>query len=145
VRHVIASWEKTVMKPFSPIVPEAQKPVYKRFKFAPAVEMGDLILVSGQIGFGPDMRLPEAFADQLENAFRNMEMILKEAGASLSDVVSLNSYHVGDLEAHMPAFVEVQSRLLGEPHPAWTAVGVTQLAVKGAHVEVSAIASRKRT
>lgn len=130
------------MKPFTAIVPEAQKPVYKRFRFAPAVEVGDLILVSGQIGFGPDRTLPTAFADQVENAFRNMQLILEEAGVSLSDVVSLNSYHVGDLEAQMADFIEVQSRMLGEPHPAWTAVGVTQLAVKGAHVEISAIASR---
>jgi len=130
------------MKPFSPIVPEAQKGTYSRFRFAPAVETGDLIVVSGQLGFGADRSLPAAFADQVANAFRNIELILQEAGASLSDIVSLNSYHVGDLEAHLADFIEVQSRMLGEPHPAWTAVGVTQLAVKGAQVEISAIVRR---
>jgi enamine deaminase RidA (YjgF/YER057c/UK114 family) len=130
------------MKPFSPIVPEAQKGTYKRFKFAPAVETGDLIVVSGQIGFGADRSLPAAFAAQVENALKSLQLILEEAGASLSDVVSLNSYHVGDLEAQLADFIEVQSRMLGEPHPAWTAVGVTQLAVKGAQVEISAIARR---
>jgi enamine deaminase RidA (YjgF/YER057c/UK114 family) len=130
------------MKPFSPIIPEASRGAYERFKFAPAVEMGDLILISGQIGRGVDRGLPEAFADQLENVFRNLEAVLKEAGASLSDIASLNSYHVGDLEAQLATFVEAQGRWLGEPYPAWTAVGVTQLALKGALIEVSAIARR---
>lgn len=127
-------------KSFSIILPDAQKPVYARFQFAPAVRMGDQIVVSGIIGLGADRSLPPDVTGQAENIFNALEALLAEAGAGLADVASLQSFHVGDVASHMGEFIPVKTRRLGEPHPAWTAVGVTGLAVPGALLEVAAVA-----
>ena len=131
-------------KSFEPIGPGVYQDVYAHYKYAPAVRIGDAVHVSGLIGLDPDHRVPESYEAQLANIFTLMEVILAESGASLADVFSLTSYHVGDLGAQMPGFIEAQAARLGEPHPAWTAVGVTQLALPGALVEVAAVAHRPR-
>jgi enamine deaminase RidA (YjgF/YER057c/UK114 family) len=61
-------------------------------------------------------------------------------GATLDDVASLNSYHVGDLHSQLRELVEVKATRIRPPHPIWTGVGVTQLGVPGALLEISAVA-----
>ena len=128
-------------KPFTTIVPPSHRAAYDAYQFAPAVRLGDQIIVSGVIGFAADMSLPEAFASQVENAFSLIEGVLSEAGAGLGDVASLTTYHVGDLAGQAPAFIAIKTERLGEPHPAWTAVGVAKLAVPGAQIEIAAVAA----
>lgn len=82
------------------------------------------------------VRDPEA---QFAVAFETLAGILREAGADLSDIVEINSYHVG-ISAHMEAFMRVWGRYLKEPYPAWTAVGVAELIVPGGLVEIRAVA-----
>jgi enamine deaminase RidA (YjgF/YER057c/UK114 family) len=125
-------------KPFEAIVPAIAKDAYAHFQFAPAVRLGDQILVSGIIGFDRSMALPADFRHQVENVFDALEAVLEEAGATFQNVAALQSFHVGDLAAQMAEFIEVKTRRLGAPHPAWTAVGVAGLAVAGALGEVSA-------
>lgn len=109
-------------KSFAAIVPASHQAAYDAYQFAPAVRIGDQIIVSGVIGFAADMSLPAEFDVQVENAFTQLETVLAEAGASLADVASLTTYHRGDLAAQMPAFIAIKAARLGEPHPAWTAV-----------------------
>jgi hypothetical protein len=45
---------------------------------------------------------------------------------------------------HIGAFMRVKDRYLPEPFPAWTAIGVVELAVPGGLVEVRATACRAR-
>ena len=147
------------------IVPDALKDVYGSWHFAPAVVANGLVFCSGIIGTSPDgetpgadglkgaeatlaeageapiaalmaVRDPEA---QFATAFEALRAILGEAGAELSDIVELTTYHV-DMAAHMETFVRVRDRYLAEPWPAWTAIGVSELAVPGGLVELRAIA-----
>lgn len=127
-------------KPFSAIVPAPLQPVYDGYGFAPAVRVGNDLHISGIMGYNADQTVPDDLASQIGNIFDHMAMVLAEAGASLSDVFSLTSYHVGDLASQMPVFIGIQAERLGKPHPAWTALGTTQLALPGALVEVAAIA-----
>lgn len=127
-------------KPYTPIVPAPWQPVYDHYCHAPAVRVGGDIHLSGLIGYDSDGSVPEDFAMQVENIFDSMAAILAEAGAGLADVFSLTSYHLDDLKGQMPEFIRIQAGRLGKPHPAWTAVGATELALPGALVEVSAIA-----
>lgn len=149
-----------------PIIPPSLKSVYDRWHFAPAMVADGLIFCSGIIGTSPDgnkpsrdglegaaatlsgdqaapisalmaVRDPEA---QFETAFEALEAILNEAGAGPGDVVELTSYHV-DMAAHMATFVAVRDRYLSEPWPAWTAIGVSELAVPGGLVELRAVAA----
>ena len=100
----------------------------------------DQILISGIIGADAEGRLPPGFRSQAENVFTTLETILNEVGATLDDVASLNSYHVGDIHSQLRELVEIKATRIQAPHPIWTGVGVTQLGVPGALLELSAVA-----
>jgi enamine deaminase RidA (YjgF/YER057c/UK114 family) len=128
------------MKTFTAVTPSQFTAVADAYQFSPAVRHGDILYISGQLGMNEDGSLPTTFEDEVDNVFAAMSLILVETGASLSDITNVVSYHVGDLNEQLSIFTAVKTRHLGKPHPAWTAVGVTQLAVPGLSVEVSAIA-----
>ncbi len=148
------------------IIPPQLRSVYTQWHFAPAVVSNGLIFCSGIVGTSIDGEAPGASglagaeailsgnseADiaalvavgdpeaQFATAFEALSAVLAEAGATLSDVVELTSYHV-DMARHMGTFMTVRDRYLSEPWPAWTAIGVSELAVPGGLVELRAIAS----
>ena len=68
--------------------------------------------------------------------------MLAHAGASFDDVVELTTYHVG-LADHIERFRRVKDDFVGEPYPAWTAIGISALVVPGALVEIRATARRR--
>lgn len=129
------------MKPTDLVIPAAMRPMYDRFHFAPAVRAGDLLLCSGQIGLGPDGRAIADPAAQFTAAFENVKAVLAEAGLGFADVVELTTYHAGGMQ-HIAAFTQVKDRYLPAPYPAWTAIGVVELAVPGGLVEIRATARR---
>jgi enamine deaminase RidA (YjgF/YER057c/UK114 family) len=65
--------------------------------------------------------------------------VLEEAGLGFEDILEYTSYHVG-LSEHIRAFMKSRDEVLSEPWPAWTAIGITELAVPGARVEIRVIA-----
>jgi enamine deaminase RidA (YjgF/YER057c/UK114 family) len=132
--------EKPMSKPFTAIVPCSLKATSETFQFAPAVRIGNQILISGIVGVDAEGRLPPDFRSQARNVFMTLEAILNESGATLDDVASLNSYHVGDLHSQLRELVDVKATRIRPPHPIWTGVGVTQLGVPGAPLEISAVA-----
>ena len=137
----IVSTRRTPMpKPFTAIVPPSLKATSETYQFAPAVRIGDQILISGIVGVDAEGRLPPDFRSQAKNVFTTLEAILNESGATLDDVASLNSYHVGDLHSQLRELVDVKATRIRPPHPIWTGVGVTQLGVPGALLEISAVA-----
>ena len=52
-----------------------------------------------------------------------------------SNIFEFTSYHV-DLQQHIGSFMKVKDEFLKEPYPAWTAIGITELAIPGARVEI---------
>jgi enamine deaminase RidA (YjgF/YER057c/UK114 family) len=124
------------------VIPASQQVMYDRFHFAPAAWSGDLLLCSGQIGAGPDGRGIADPEKQFTAAFEGVKAILDEASLGFADVVEITTFHVG-LMQHLGAFMRVKDRYLPEPFPAWTAIGVVELAVPGGLVEVRATARRK--
>lgn len=122
-----------------PIIPEGTQQTYDRFHFAPAYRVGDTIYVSGVIGTGPDGRAPDDMAEEFTNAFATLGATLTAAGASMSDIVEMTSFHV-DMDATLGAFMAARDAVLAEPWPAWTAIGCTGLAIPGARAEVKATA-----
>jgi enamine deaminase RidA (YjgF/YER057c/UK114 family) len=77
--------------------------------------------------------------EQIRQVFHNIEVTLAEAGAAWSDVVEINSYHVG-LRAQIDTVLRVAAEFLEAPLPAWTAVGVSELIYPEAIVEISCVA-----
>ena len=123
------------------VIPAWMKPIYDAYHFAPAVLDGEYLRCSGMIGIRPDLSVSDDPSAQFAQAFENLRGLLAEAGLSFADVVEMNSYHVG-LQAHMPAFIAVKDRFMSPPHAAWTAVGISELAVPGALVEIQITARR---
>ena len=127
-------------KRFTAVVPIFLQTVSDNFQFSPAVRAGSHILVSGIIGVDAQGRLPADFRSQAENVIATLEAIVSGAGATMDDVVSLNSYHVGDLQSQLAELAEVKAGRLGAPpYPTWTGIGVAQLGVPGALLEMSAV------
>lgn len=120
------------------VVPEWMQPMYDAHHFAPAVIDGDHLRCSGMMGLRPDLTLPAEPLAQFTLAFENLRGLLAEAGLTFADVVDITSYHVG-LQQHIQAFGAVKDQFVAAPYPAWTAVGVTELAM-GALVEIKIVA-----
>jgi enamine deaminase RidA (YjgF/YER057c/UK114 family) len=138
------------MKKSDVLVPSGMEMAYDRFHFAPAVRAGRWLRCSGQLGTDASFRAiaePEA---QFVQAFENVKSVLAAAKADFRDVVELTSFHVG-LREHLGTFMKVKDRYLEAPYPAWTAIGVVELAAPGALVEIRvtarlrSAAARKRT
>jgi enamine deaminase RidA (YjgF/YER057c/UK114 family) len=124
------------------IVPESQRQLYDRFHFAPAVvDDSGTVYCSGVIGSGPDGTFADEPVDQFRQAFANVATVLEQAGCGWSDVVEMTTFHV-DLMANLRAFVQAKDEVVGEPYPAWTAIGVSELAMPGGLVEVRVTARR---
>ena len=127
-------------KLFAAIAPLSLKAVSETFQFAPAVRIGGQILISGIAGTDAEGQLPPDFRSQAKNVFATLEAILNEAGATLDDVASLTSYHVGDIGSQLHELMDIKATRIRAPYPIWTGVGVTALGVPGALLELSAVA-----
>lgn len=123
------------------IIPAWMKPIYDAYHFAPAVVDGDYLRCSGMIGLRPDLSVPEDPTAQFTLAFENLRNLLAEAGLTFANVTEMTSYHVG-LQANMQAFLAVKDQFMSTPYAAWTAVGISELAVPGALVEIQVTARR---
>jgi enamine deaminase RidA (YjgF/YER057c/UK114 family) len=101
------------------------------------------VYFAGQLGVDTENKFvgaPGDFRAQCVQAFENMTLALKAAGANWSDVVKINNFLVG-IEANMAAFREVRDRFLNtKAPPASTTIGVPALARPGGLFEIEAIA-----
>jgi enamine deaminase RidA (YjgF/YER057c/UK114 family) len=125
------------------VIPASMQSMYDRFHFAPAARSGGFLLCSGQIGIGPDGRAPADPTQQFTLAFEAVKAVLAEAKLDFSDVVELTTFHVGLLQ-NLGAFMAVKDRYLPEPFPAWTAIGVSELAFPGGIAELRVTAALRK-
>lgn len=131
------------MRKSAQVIPASMRAMYESFHFAAAARSGDLLLCSGQLGLGSDGRAIAEPAAQFAAAFANLKAVLAEAGLDFSDVVEITTFHVG-LTQHLGSFMRAKDAALPEPYPAWTAIGITELAVPGCLVEIRATAQLRR-
>lgn len=94
------------------------------------------------MGLRPDLTAPEDATEQFTLAFENLRGLLAEVGLTFAGVIEMVSYHVG-LQAHIETFTAVKNAFVAVPYPAWPAVGVTELAIPGALVEIQITARRR--
>ena len=122
------------------VVPPGRERAYTQYHYAPAVRVGDTVWVSG---------IP-ATADGDESSrytrlFERLDEVLKTAGATLADVVEIQSFHTNladsaAFQAHFAKFLEGHNVAFPAGYPAWTAVGTTALLAPGSAVELRAVA-----
>jgi enamine deaminase RidA (YjgF/YER057c/UK114 family) len=127
--------------PSQAVIPKSMRGVARSFQYSPAVSVseGRLLFVSGQVG-RDDSGKPIANTEaQFVKAFENLREILEEAGGTLANVVEITTYHTSMRDLRV--FAGVKERFFAtEPHPAWSAIGVNELALPGLRVEIKAIA-----
>ncbi len=121
------------------IVPVAWADFYQETHIPAAVRTGDTLRLTGHTGETVDGAFSSDPESQIRQVFRNVGFTLADAGAGWSDVVEINSYHVG-LLSQAEAVLRIAAEFLADPYPAWTAVGVTELILPEALVEISCVA-----
>jgi len=123
-----------------PIIPEGYEAFYNDYHFAPANKVGDKLYVSGQIGFSEGINVSDDPETQFTAAFEHVKNVLAGAGKTMADIVEMTTFHVG-LQEHAGTFMAVKDKYMTAPYPAWTAIGITELFVPGALVEIKVIAT----
>ncbi len=111
---------------------------YDTWHFAEATCVGRTIWVSGQRGFDERDQISADPAIQARVAFRQLERTLRDAGATMDDIVCLTTYHTN--MADLDTFRAVKDEFIRAPYPSWTILGVTALASPDMVVEIAAIA-----
>jgi len=105
--------------------------------YSQAVKIGDRVEISGQGGVDDNLQIPELLADEIAQAFRNVERTLATAGASWEDVVHVNSYHVGGFPPEVnDVMVKLFRHYMPNHAPIWTEVGVAALALPAMRIEI---------
>lgn len=93
------------------------------------------IYISGQIGEGEDLE------SQMRSALDKLKALLRKQGASMFDVVKMNTYIVDYGPQTLEVFRKVRKEELGDKDmPASTLVGVDALALPGWLIEIEAVA-----
>lgn len=122
------------------IVPEDRQASYDTWGYAPAIRAGDTIYVSGVVsGLVGEGSYEERYARGFRRALEHIDAVLKEAGASLDDVIDITTFHT-DLQRQLEVAVRVRMEVMSPPHPAWTAVGTTALATADGVTEIKVVA-----
>ena len=105
------------------------------------VSSGDLLFVSGAVGFEADGSVPESFERAVELTYAELERALKAGGASFEDLVRVNVYITHLDQERLMTWRETRDRVMNTPEPsASTVIGVYSL-FNGSTIEIDAIAA----
>jgi 2-iminobutanoate/2-iminopropanoate deaminase len=109
--------------------------------FSPGILADGTLYVAGELGTDLKTRqIPDDFEQEVRNSLGTIGLILKEAGMSYADVVSVTVYLSDmDLFSRMNA---VYGTFFKDPKPVRATIGVARLAQAKAHIEISVIARR---
>ena len=112
--------------------------------YTDAVRAGDLIFVSGCVPVDGEGRLVggDDVVAQARQVFENIGAVLAAAGAGFSDVAKVTVY-LTDIDDR-PRINPVRKEFFGDARPASTLVEVSRLAIRGAKIEVEAVAIAPR-
>ena len=112
----------------------------RKLPFSEAVQLGDLIFLSGQLGFKPDaLELVEGGIEaESRQTMENMKAALERVGSDLDHVLKCTVF-LADI-AEWPKFNEVYVSFFPGKKPARSALAASGLALQ-ARVEVECIAA----
>ena len=105
------------------------------------VEPGATLLVtSGQLGIGPDERVPLDVTSQAELCFKAISAILEEAGMTYADVIRISGFVTK--REDFPAYMAVRDRFTLDPKPVSTLLVVGGFTREEFLVEVEVTAAK---
>lgn len=103
----------------------------------------ELVLVSGQYGSKADGSVVSPdFAEQVQQAFRNLGVALAAQGLGTKDIVQLRTYLIDPDFAKLGIVGQAVHAACGHPPPTQTLLGVARLAMPDILFEVEAVAAR---
>lgn len=110
--------------------------------YSHAVWTGNLLYCSGQTPIDPATgKLVEGgIGEQTQQAFNNLEAVLKDAGLTMDDVIKVNVY-LTSMSSFTGMNAVYQTRF-NAPYPARTTVAVADLPLN-AQVEIELVAERR--
>ena len=104
--------------------------------YSPAIVANGLIFVSGQGPVEPRTgAVPDGFVAQVQQTMRNLQTVLRNAGADLDEVVKINAY-LADV-TRFAEFDDAYRAFFSAAPPARTTVGAQLI---GIEVEIDCIA-----
>ena len=109
------------------------------------VNRGTLVYIAGQVSSDASGALVGEgnFEAQVEQVFKNVKLALEAAGATMADIVKLNSYLVAEVsQDDLPKMRAIRDRYLNkEKPPASTLAVVSRLARPGWLIEIEVVAA----
>jgi enamine deaminase RidA (YjgF/YER057c/UK114 family) len=130
------------MATLRPVTPASIRAPFARYSHAVEVPPGARLLVlSGQLGVGPDDIAPEGAEAQAALCFANIAAILAEGGMTPADIVRFNAYVTG--REHLPGYMKARDAFIADlpVPPASTLMIVSGFARPEFVVEVEALAA----
>ena len=114
---------------------------YAPYLLSQGIRVGDLLLVSGQVGIDDAGELVslDDFETQADQAFRNLSRVLEAGGSSLDRVAKVTIF-LTDMAANFPKVVELRRKWFSQPYPTDTIVEVRSLYRPEVQLEIEAIA-----
>ena len=109
--------------------------------YSPGILVDGTLYISGQMGQNLRTKeVPADFETEVKMCLENVGLVLRGAGMTYKDVVSVQIYLTDmDLFANMN---DVYTKYFAEPRPARTTVGVVKLASPAAHIEITVTARK---
>ncbi len=83
----------------------------------------------------PTAASPHPLGEEFRDAWTGVGRILEAAELGYENIPEYATYHV-NMHDHLGTFMKVRDEFVSEPWPAWTAIGITELAIPGARVEI---------
>ena len=111
--------------------------------YSQAVQVGDSIYLSGQVGVDESGTVPADLLTQMKLAYQNIEAVLKEYGASMDNIVDETWFvtDINDCMAQVPALFSAREKFYGKkPEVCQTLVQVTGLVDPSLKIEIKCIA-----
>jgi enamine deaminase RidA (YjgF/YER057c/UK114 family) len=109
------------------------------------VDKGTLVYIAGQVSADASGKLVGEgnFEAQAERVFANVKLAVEAAGATMADIVKMNTYIVAAVDpADVPKMRAVRGRYFGSgTPPASTLVYVSRLAQPGWMIELEVVAA----
>lgn len=124
-------------KPEFFVAPGSGEKFRQNLHFSSAVRLGNRVETSGQGGWNDDLVIPESIEEEIAAAFRNIGLVLAEAGASWGHVIHVNTYHVGGFPPVVnETIVKLYRRYMPDHAPIWTQLGVEALGLPAMRFEI---------
>ena len=107
------------------------------------VQTGNILTLAGQLGDDLEGNVPKDLQSQMENCYKNIEIVLKEFNGSLDNIID-ETWFVTDIEECMTNVGEIfnsREKIYGcKPEVSQTLIGVSALVDPKYKIEIKCIA-----